>query len=278
VILIASAGVFLLGRRKYKIVEKALVFLVCFMSLSFMMTMILIEPDFSSVLNGFLPTLPANSLYLALALVGTTVVPYNLFLHSSAVKQKWREKSDLGTLNKDLLLSVTLGGFISASIVVTSAVAFHQQGMEVLTGAHLARQLEPLFGSAAKILFGFGFFAAGLSSAITAPYAAAFACSGVLGWKGGQDDKGFRAVWLTVILAGLAVSLLDLKPLSVIVFAQVANGLVLPVASVFLLVVLNDRKRMGSLANNPRQNILGAIIILIVAFLGIWNIIKIFVK
>ncbi len=81
-----------------------------------------------------------------------------------------------------------------------------------------------------------------------------------------------------VLLTGMAVSLFNLKPLSVIVFAQVANGIILPVASVFLLVVLNNRRQMGQLANTQRQNIIGGIIILIVSALGLWNIFKLFLK
>ena len=142
----------------------------------------------------------------------------------------------------------------------------------------LAQQLKPLFGSFTNFLFGLGFFAAGLSSALTAPYAAAFASSGVLGWKGGFRSKGFRGVWLGVILIGFVVSCFNLKPIVVIISAQVANGLVLPLATVFLLIVLNNRQKMGKWVNNIKQNILGSLIILIVTCLGLWNIIKLFLK
>ncbi len=81
-----------------------------------------------------------------------------------------------------------------------------------------------------------------------------------------------------VLLAGTGVALLKLKPLTVIVFAQVANGIILPVAAIFLLVVLNNRRQMGKLANTKRQNIIGGIIILIVSVLGFWNILKLFIK
>jgi len=278
VVLLSVTAMIILGTRKYRLIEKFLIFLVFLMSLSFITTLIIIKPDLMGILKGLVPTFPKNSIYLVLALVGTTVVPYNLFLHSSAVRQKWKTPDQLRNVNKDIILAVFLGGLISASIVVTSSVAFFSQGITLESGAQLAQQLKPLFGTFTNILFGIGFFAAGLSSAVTAPYAAAFASSGILNWKGEQSSKGFRAVWMCVILVGMGVSLLDLKPLSVIVFAQVANGIILPVASVFLLLVLNNRKRMGKLANTRLQNILGGIFILIVSFLGVWNIIKIFLK
>jgi NRAMP (natural resistance-associated macrophage protein)-like metal ion transporter len=278
VVLITLVAMLILGAKKYRLVEKVLIFLVFIMSLSFITTLIIIKPDISAILRGFIPTFPKNSLFIVLALIGTTVVPYNLFLHSSAVKEKWKTKEDLKNVNRDLLLAVCLGGFISISIVVTSAVAFHAGGIPLENGIQMAQQLKPLFGSFTNIIFGIGFFAAGMSSAITAPYAAAFASSGILNWKGGQNSKGFRAVWMGVLLAGMTVSLLNLKPLSVIVFAQVANGIILPMASIFLLVVLNNRRQMGQLVNTLCQNIIGGIIILIVSALGLWNIFKLFLK
>lgn len=278
VVVISLVAMLILGAKKYRLVEKVLIFLVFIMSLSFITTLIIIKPDIMAILEGFIPTFPKNSLIIVLALVGTTVVPYNLFLHSSAVKEKWKTKEHLKDVNRDLLLAVCLGGFISIAIVVTSAVAFHAEGIHLENGIQMAQQLKPLFGNFANIMFGLGFFAAGLSSAITAPYAAAFASSGILNWKGGQNSKGFRAVWVGVLLAGMTVSLLGLKPLTVIVFAQVANGIILPLAAVFLLVVLNNRRKMGELANTLRQNIIGGIIILIVSVLGLWNILKLFLK
>ena len=280
--IISLIAIFILSRGKYKLVEKFLIFLVFLMSVSFLTTLVIIKPNFLLILKGTIPSFPKNSLYLVLALVGTTVVPYNLFLHSSAVKEKWKSIAHLKEVKKDLLLSVTLGGIISASIVITSAVAFYGKGVSLESGIQLGQQLKPLFGSFTNFLFGLGFFAAGMSSALTAPYAAAFASSGVLGWKGGHNSKGFKGVWLGVIVAGLIIAYLraafNINPLSIIIFAQVANGFILPVASIFLLFVLNNRQKMGKLVNNIKQNILGSLIILIVSFLGLWNIIKLFLK
>lgn len=276
VVIIALAAIFILSRRAYRFVEKFLVYLVFIMSISFITTFILVLPDLKAVFSGLVPSLPKDSLPLVLALVGTTVVPYNLFLHSSAVRQKWTALADIKHVRKDLLLSVGLGGLISMAIVVTSAAAFYMRGIDVTSGAQMAEQLKPLFGPLTKWLFGIGFFAAGMSSAVTAPYAAAFASSGILGWNIQSGSRRFRAVWLIVILAGLIVSLFRFNPISVIVFAQMANGLILPAASIFLLVILNDRKKMGGMANSWKQNLAGITIILIVTVLGVWNIIRLF--
>lgn len=276
VVLISLCAVFILSKKKYALVEKVLIGLVFLMSISFLTTFFLIKPDPAAFFRGFIPTFPTGSLLLVLALVGTTVVPYNLFLHSSTVKEKWKGREDLSAVRKDLLVSIGLGGIISIAIVVTSAAAFFTSGLTLEKGVHLAAQLKPLFGPFTNTLFGIGFFAAGMSSAITAPFAAAYASAGILGWKDRQNSPGFRGVWLGVILIGMIVSMFDLKPISVIVFAQVANGIILPVASIFLLIALNDKSRMGRLANNWKHNVLGGMIILIVSFLGLWNIVRLF--
>jgi Mn2+/Fe2+ NRAMP family transporter len=274
VVCISIAAAVLLGQNKYKLVERFLIMLVFLMSVSFLATAIIMRPNLGVVLRGFLPSFPQNSLFLVLALVGTTVVPYNLFLHSSAVKEKWRSTERLKDVRKDLLISISLGGLISIAVVITSATAFYAKGIAVESGAQMATQLQPLFGSVAKVLFGIGFFAAGMSSAVTAPYAAAFASSGVLGWKEGKKSKKFRLVWFGVILVGLTVSLFNFSPIVVIVFAQVTNGLVLPIASIFLLIVLNSRRILDDAVNNWWQNILGGAIVAVVSLLGIWNILK----
>jgi manganese transport protein len=276
VLMISLVAVFILSRKKYRVVEKFLISMVFLMSFSFLVTLVIIKPNLSSVLMGMVPSFPDKSLYLVLALVGTTVVPYNLFLHSSTVKEKWSAKENLRDVKKDLLVSICLGGAISASIVITSAVTFYEKGLSLESGAQMAQQLQPFFGPLTNILFGIGFFAAGMSSAVTAPYAAAFASSGILGWKGGHDSKGFKGICMAVIATGLIVSLADFNPLAVIVFAQAANGLILPVASIFLIIVLNNRRKMGTLANTFSQNIIGGLAILLVSFLGLWNIFKLF--
>ena len=274
VVLISLAALLILSLKSYKVVEKTLFLLVFLMSLSFLTTLILVRPSLTDALTGLIPTLPPQSLIFVLALVGTTVVPYNLFLHSAAVREKWNSPKQLPYVKKDLLLSIGLGGVVSIAIVITSAMAFFGQGGEVEKGVHMAQQLKPLFGSAAQALFGLGFFAAGLSSAVTAPYAAAFASSGVMGWTKGQASWKFRGIWAGVILTGMLVALFGLNPLSVIIFAQAANGIILPVATIFLLVVLNNRERMGDLANNWKQNLMGGLITLIVSALGIWNLLR----
>lgn len=276
VVIISLAAFFILSRKKYQLIETILISLVFIMSVSFILTLILIRPNFNHIWRGYVPSIPKGSLPLILALIGTTIVPYNLFLHSAAVRKKWSSPADLSRVKRDLVVSIGLGGLISSAIVITSAAAFFERGLTLESGVQMAWQLKPLFGSFAQVFFGLGFFAAGMTSAITAPYAAAFASTGVLGLDPAEKPGSFRAVWMTVLGVGLIVSLFNLKPIGVIVFAQMANGLILPVATITLLVVLNKAYYMKGLKNNLLQNIVGGLIALLVTVLGFWNIIRLF--
>ncbi|NNL09259.1 MAG: Nramp family divalent metal transporter, partial [Croceitalea sp.] len=104
----------LLWLGSYKALEKVFVGLIFLMSISFIITAILTKPNLMDVAKGlFVPTIPNDGLLMVIALVGTTVVPYNLFLHASLVNEKWKSKYDLKTARWDTLLSIGLGGMVS---------------------------------------------------------------------------------------------------------------------------------------------------------------------
>ncbi|MGD2092164.1 MAG: Nramp family divalent metal transporter [Candidatus Aminicenantes bacterium] len=266
IILISLTAIILLWWRNYKLIEKFLISLVVIMGISFFVTALIVKPDFSGIIKGFIPGVPEKSMLLVLALLGTTVVPYNLFLHSSTILKKWKDKNDIPWMRADAYLSIGLGGVITVSIIVTAAAAYFLQGMAIKSPADLSLQLAPLYGQLAKIFLGIGFFSAGLSSAITAPYAAAWTASGLFGWK--EDSWKFRGIFSVVILFGAAVSIFALKPLHMIVIAQVTNALLLPIVSLFVIYLLN-KKETGEYKNTILQNILFVIVFLIIVLINL---------
>ena len=151
---------------KYKWVERTLIALVLFMSACFLITVFLVKPNLVSILEGFIPSLKEDELLLVMALIGTTVVPYNLFLHASAISQKHKTGASLSDIRAENFVSILLGGIISICIIIVAASA---QGSitAIESGKDLAIQLEPLAGTTAKYLMGLGLWAAGLSSALT---------------------------------------------------------------------------------------------------------------
>lgn len=259
---------------KYKLIEKILVTLVIIMSLAFIITAILTAPSIAAVLEGvFIPRMPEKSLFMVIGLVGTTVVPYNLFLHASLVNEKWLGIELLSSARKDLYLSLGLGGLVSIAIIICGA-AIEQQ--EVKNAADLARGLEPLFGSFAKYFLALGLFAAGISSAITAPLAASYAAKGCFAWKGGMKSWNFRLVWMTILILGIIFSSMSYSPITIIRFAQVSNGILLPFIAGFLLWIMNREQLLGVYKNRLAGNIVGIIILLCTILLGIRGIDKVF--
>ncbi len=264
----------LLWLGSYKAMEKAFIGLIFLMSVSFVITAILTKPNVWKVLKGLLiPTFPDESLLMIIALVGTTVVPYNLFLHASLVNEKWKSKNDLKTARWDTILSIGLGGFVSMCIIIAAAAI---PSKEVTGAMDLALGLEPLFGDAALYCMGIGLFAAGITSSITAPLAAAYVANSCFGWNADLKDRRFRAVWITILVLGVFFLSFDIKPIEIIKFAQIANGVLLPAIAILLVWMVNKKSVMGNYRNNLAQNIFGFLIIALSIVLGAKSIIKVF--
>ena len=257
----------------YRSLEKVFTALVLLMSLSFLLTAILTKPDPLEILKGlFLPDLNTGALLTVVALIGTTVVPYNLFLYTSLVSEKWDSPKALGPMRSDIGISVVVGGLVSMAIVVTAAGSTTQTLQGVMD---LARGLEPLYGSLARYGLGIGLFAAGITSAITAPLAAAFVARQCFGWNPDRKNWRFRVVWILVLAIGVGTLSLDFRPLEIIFFAQIANGILLPVIAVFLWWAVNKPNLMKGNANTRLQNAITSLVLILVTGLGIWSIFRI---
>ncbi|TDQ31283.1 Nramp family divalent metal transporter [Zeaxanthinibacter enoshimensis] len=271
---IGISAFFLLLAGNYKLLEKVFVTLVLLMSVSFIITAVITKPDLGDVFRGLLvPGLPEGSLLMVIALVGTTVVPYNLFLHASLVNEKWNGKEDLGKARNDTLWAVGLGGLVSMTIVIAASAI---PTTEVNDALDLAKGLQPLFGEGARYFMGLGLFAAGITSSITAPLAAAYVANSCFGWQADMKDWKFRLVWISVLTIGVLSLSFGFRPIEIIKFAQVANGLLLPVIAIFLLWVVNKASVLGRYKNGVVQNIIAVVIIGLAILLGAKSIITVF--
>lgn len=238
--------------------------LVAVMGVAFLWTAVRLAPPWSEVLRGALgPSLPPGSSLLAIALVGTTVVPYNLFLGSGlAAGQR------LGEVRVGLGVAVVLGGLISMGVLVAgTAVA------GTFSYSALAAVLTERLGGWAGPLFALGLLAAGLSSAVTAPLAAAVTARSLFSRdddpRWGERSWRYRGVWGGVLAVGILFGVSGVQPIPVIVVAQAFNGLLLPVAAVFLLLSVNDRGLMGGRAlNGPLSNLLMGLVTAVTVLLG----------
>jgi manganese transport protein len=279
-IVVGGIAFALLASGRYRVVERGLIVLVVVMSAVFLTTMVMVGPDLSGIWRGLTrPSLPAGSTLTVMALIGTTVVPYNLFLHASSVREKWPDsvptEDALRESRRDSVLFIGLGGLITLAIVTTAATAFFGADT-ALSAATISQQLEPLLGPAAKYFFAIGLLAAGLTSAITSPLAAAYAVSGALGWKTDLTDRRFKVIWAVVLGCGMLAAALGTRPINAIIFAQAANGFLLPIIAVYLLYVMNSTSLLGKYKNSWRSNIVGTLVVLVVSGLGILKLLQVF--
>lgn len=258
----------LLFTGNYELIEKVFIALVVIMGLSFIVNAIAVRPSLGAIGAGLIPTIPEGSPLLIAGLIGTTIVGYNLFLHASTVQEKWNDPSDLKDAQYDTILMVAIGGLITTSIVITAASVF-PTGTTIEDVGEMGNQLEPVLGGYATAFFAIGLFAAGFTSAMSAPLAGAYATAGVLGWDRDLTSTRFRAIWITILGVGTVFSGLGYNPVQVIIFAQVANGLLLPILAIFLIYAMNNEELLGEYTNSTVQNILGAIVTLIVIMVGL---------
>lgn len=276
-LLIGITAFILLLIGKYKYIERFLVVLVSIMGIVFICAAILLEPSISAIIKGlFVPLIPENATLMVVGLVGTTVVPYNLFLHASASKTKFKDTDSLNMSRLDTVISVTLGGIITMAIMITAAIAFEGNQNEFKGINSLGAQLQPILGDWSTSFIAFGFLAAGFSSSITAPLAAAYATSEILDWKGGLQNIKFKLTWALVLFSGIIVASWGFETTTLILFAQVTNGLLLPILAIYLLWIVNDKELMGNHVNSKLINVIGVVVIIITILLGSRSILSAF--
>ncbi|MEE3034390.1 MAG: divalent metal cation transporter, partial [Bacteroidota bacterium] len=193
------SAIYLMGSSEF--IKKILLVIVVLMSFSFIFAAIMTKPDFLSILNGlFIPRFNANQLTLLLSVIGTTIVPYNLFLHSALVKNM-SSVTDFKQIRMDTIISVSIGGLISLCIVLAAA----NSGLKsVESVSDLGISLSPIYGELSEYLISIGLFGAGLSSAITAPLAASYVVSECFDWK--QRENRSKYIFLFVLITGTIFS------------------------------------------------------------------------
>lgn len=272
-----QTGNFLLGllaflilwRGTYKTLENLLVGLVVLMSIAFTVTAIMTRPDWSAVLNGFIPRLNDAEIPTLVALIGTTVVPYNLFLYATLAKKRWEKVTDLAFMRRDITVSVLLGGLVSVAILIVGAA---NTSAEINSAYDVSRGLETVFGSFAGYMMGFGLLSAGLTSTLTAPLAAGLVVCGILGWNQDIKSPPMRITMGIIVLLGVIFSSLGIKPVQLIILAQLANGILLPLISGWIIWIAAQKSVLGSFSNTPIRTCIASLIWLITVILGIKSI------
>lgn len=269
VLLAAGVAGALIWMDRYQLIERVLVFLVVLMATLFLGIAALVAPQLADMDTARLvPALPVADLSVILALIGTTVVPYNLFLHASAVRKRWAGQplaQALAEARRESLMSIVFGGVITAAVVVVAAVLL-VPGQSENAIAALVTSVESLLPGWGGTVVGLGLFAAGLTSAIAAPVSAGWAVCGAMGWSLAHRSAPFRLVAFAVLATGVLFAIVATRPVALIVLAQATNALLLPIIAGALLVVANQRSLLGDFRNSVLANgLAGGVLLLVMA-------------
>lgn len=256
----------LLWSGNFQQIARLLGMVVFLMGIAFFAVALYAKPYWQDWAGLIVPTVPPGAGLLVIGLIGTTIVPYNLFLASGI-----GQGQAIGEMRLGIALAVLIGGLISGAILVACLLVKGPFSFEAV-----AATMTDTLGPWASWLFGFGLFAAGATSAVTAPLASAITARGLLGdnesaWT--VKSPAFRAVWIVILAVGLIFSLLQVKPVPAIILAQAINGVLLPLVAVFLMLAINDKKLLPPKYNNGLfSNLAMLFIVGITGMLGVYNI------
>lgn len=257
-----------------KSLEKLLSVCVSIMAIVFLVTMVIVKPDLGELLRGVAPIPPAGSIMTCVSLIGTTVVPYNMFIHATSARKTWKDPSMLPLAKFDVTVSMVIGGIITGAVMITAGTVM--RGMEVNSAADMAIQLQPLLGSFAVPFLSLGLVAAGVSSAVITPLGVSYVLAGLFGWKMDKSDKRFFWTNILVVVFGIFVAATGFNPLSIIMMAQAVNGIFLPIIVIALVYITSRKRVLGQYISTPLQIFLGACVGIISLVIGVSSVLSLF--
>ncbi|MBP5683097.1 MAG: divalent metal cation transporter [Bacteroidales bacterium] len=271
-----------LAMKDIKIISNIMGAFVFLMGFTFIAVAILGKPSVGDIASGFVPTVPNvdGVSLLVLGLIGTTIVPYDIFLGSSVVQKE----TTIRDMRIGVTVSVVIGGFISMAILVVGTQMSADAQVEGFSYELLTRTLQSKIGMGAVYVFGVGLFAAGFTSAITSPLISALTAQSLFAKEAPKDPqnkqkshRSFIYISYIVLSIGLIFGFMQVEPVPAIIMAQAFNGLILPFVSIFLFTIINDEKIMGrEHVNSLASNIVMILVTWMTLVLGLVKIIKAF--
>ena len=257
----------------YKFSERVFLIFSAFL-LVYVFSAIMGKPHWHDIGQAMIkPDIHYTKEYLAIVIgiIGTTIAPWMQFYMQSAVIEKGLKITDYKYTLMDVVIGSIITVVVAFFIIVACASTLHLNGVVINEAKDAAMALKPIAGDMASITFAFGLFVASIFSATILPVATAFYVCEAFGFEAGIDKKWKEApqfYWLFtfIIIIGAAIILIPNAPLIIItLWSQVANGLLLPVVLVCMILLVNNKEVMGEYTNKPWQNVIGwgTIIILI---------------
>ncbi|MEQ9448903.1 MAG: divalent metal cation transporter, partial [Rhodospirillaceae bacterium] len=188
------------------------------------------------------------------------------FIHAVNARKHFSSPDELELSKWDLYISISIGGVITAAVLITAGTVM--RGMQIEGISEMSEALRPVLGGFAPVFLSIGMISAGLSSAIAVPLGASYVLAGLFGWHYDRSDKRYLIVNLAVLVFGILISATGFRPVYIILAAQVLNGIILPLAVIFLVCITSMPRFMGRHANGTPVMIAGGAIALITVTLG----------
>ncbi|SIO54600.1 Nramp family divalent metal transporter [Chitinophaga niabensis] len=269
----------LLQRYGIRKMEAFIIALVAIVGTSFLIQLLLAKPDVSEVVTGFVPSLPdETALYIAIGIIGATVMPHNLYLHSALVQTRKIKKTDAGIKQAirinfwDTTIALNLAFFVNAAILILAATVFFKAGHTEIADLHEAhRMLEPLLGGKlAPILFAVALIAAGQSSTVTGTLAGQIVMEGYLRLRINPWLRRLITRLVAIVPALIVIWVSGEEKIGqLLVFSQVLLSLQLGFAVIPLIHFVSDKQTMGQFAIRWHVKVLAWLIASILVYLNI---------
>ena len=273
---IFAAGLIVVDR--YRLLERVMLILVGLMTCLLTGLAVACLPELMTAHRQVVSNVHAFDATLVLALIGTTVVPYNLFLHATAVRHRWSGIALADALRQARMESagaIVVGGVVTAAIMIVATVVIAGDTSRPALEA-LQVGIDQQFPVIGRWAMGAGLFAAGLTSAIAAPVAAGWAVCGVMGWNTSSGSKAFKGVALMVLAVGMLFAIFAARPVALIVLAQATNAVLLPLVALVLLVIVNSPLIPHDYRNGWTQNLIVTSVIGVVLLLAATKLLSVF--
>lgn len=279
-------------RGTYKVVER-IFFAFCTVYIAYVVSALVVHPDWHEVARGtFVPLLSVKKDYILMiiAVIGTTISPWMQFYIQAAVVDKGVREEDYKYSQIDVVTGAIWTDVIAYFIIVACAATIYVHNLHA-TAAHqiqvndpgdVAVALQPLVGKFAALLFGIGLLNAAIFTASILPLSTAYYVCEAFGFERGvdhslRDAPIFYGLYLALITIGAGVVIIPGAPLLAIIFySQVANGMLLPIVLVLMLLLINNRQLMGKYVNGPVLNVITWASVIVVAVLTVISTVQLF--
>jgi len=246
------------AKNLYKVLENLMKVMVMIMILAFFINLFLTRPEIESVARGLVPAkFSRDSLDVVAAMMATSFSLAAALYQSYLAQDKGWKKNKLKSGLRDSYTGILILALISTTILITSATALHPQGIKVNSAADMALQMEALFGSSAKVIFSVGLCAAAFSSMMVNSVIGGGLLADGLGLGRSMNDRSTKIFIIAILLIGMLVALLFRgNAIYALIMAQASSILAVPLIAIGLLLILNNKKVMGSYRNNVLQNVI----------------------